>query len=172
MAAFEAVKPLGGDVGNMRVSSYAVELDLLIDSKSKLQDAIQALVKRLGPLLTMRELDIIGQEVSVEEEIQKGIELFNTERFWESHEALEYAWRRASGSEKDLLQGVILVAAALVHLQKNESKVAIGVMQRAYDKLSRNPAHSTGIDIESLRKELSRMIEHGNPEFLKLRTKS
>jgi hypothetical protein len=170
--AFQSVKPLGGDVGNMRVSSYAIELDLLIDSKSKLQDAIQALVERLGPLLTMRELDIPGPEVSVEEEIQKGIELFNSERFWESHEALEYAWRRASGSEKDTLQGVILVAAALVHLQKNESKVALGVMQRAYDKLPGNPVHSTGIDVENLRKELFKMIEQGNPEFLKLRTMS
>ena len=120
--AYDAVKPFGGDVGNLRVSSYAVELDLLITSKSKLQDAVHALESRLGRLLTMRELDVVGPQLEVKEEIRQGVELFNSERYWESHEALEYAWRKASGPEKEVLQGIILVAAALVHLQKNEDE--------------------------------------------------
>ena len=170
MSAFETVKPFGGDVGNVRVSSYAIELDLLLSSKLKLQDAIHALEGDLGSLLTSRELDTLGPQLDVEEEIRQGIELFNSERYWESHEALEYAWRKASGSNKEVLQGIILVAAALVHLQRDESKVALSVMQRAYHKLTgKDPAYF-GIDIENLRNELSRMISAGIPEFVKIKT--
>jgi hypothetical protein len=170
--AYESVKSLGGDVGNVRVSSYAIELDLLIDSKSKLQDAVHALESNLGPLLTLRELDVPGLQLEVEEEIRRGIELFNSERYWESHEALEYAWRRAAGAEKEVLQGLILAAAALVHLQKNEKEVALGVMGRAYDKLRGRPADRTGIDVENLRDEISRMISARNPEFVKIKTEN
>lgn len=44
-------------------------------------------------------------------------ELFNNEEFWESHEALEEIWRE---TDNDLfLRGMIVFAAAFVHVQKN-----------------------------------------------------
>ena len=171
MSAFEIVKRFGGDVGNVRVSSYAIEFDLLLESKLKLQDTIKALEANLGKLLTSRELDTPVTQVDANEEIQNGIKLFNSERYWESHEALEYAWRRASGAEKEVLQGVILLAAALVHLQKDERKVALSVMQRAYDKLSGKDPKYFGIDIENLLDEVARMLSKGIPEFVKIKTR-
>ncbi|HUK49570.1 MAG TPA: DUF309 domain-containing protein [Terriglobales bacterium] len=167
--AYESVKQLGGDIGNLRVSSYAIELDLLIVSKAKLRPAINLLEEKMGRLLTVRELDVPGSQTSIDDEILNGIDLFNTERYWESHEALEFAWRRATGLEKDILQGVILVAAALVHLQKNENKVALSVIQRANDILSQSPKHSIQIDIENLREELAKMTSQNNPKFIKLK---
>jgi hypothetical protein len=165
------VKPFHGDVGNVRVSSYAIELDLLLDSKSKLQDAVHALEGKLGPLLTLRELDMLGPQLEADEVVRQGIELFNSERYWESHEALEYAWRKASGSEKEVLQGVILVATALVHLQRDEDKVALSIIERAYSKLVEKDPEYVGIDIENLRNELSRMLSAGNPWFVKIKTR-
>lgn len=44
-------------------------------------------------------------------------ELFNQELFWESHEALEEIWRE---TDNDLfLRGLIVFAAAFVHVQRN-----------------------------------------------------
>jgi predicted metal-dependent hydrolase len=44
-------------------------------------------------------------------------ELFNNEEFWESHEALEEIWRE---TDNDLfLRGMIVFAAAFVHVQRN-----------------------------------------------------
>jgi len=169
--AFETVKPFHGDVGNVRVSSYAIELDLLLDSKSKLQDAVHALEGKLGPLLTLRELDMLGPQLEADEVVRQGIELFNSERYWESHEALEYAWRKAPGSEKEVLQGVILVAAALVHLQRDEDKIALSIIERAYSKLAEKDPEYVGIDIENLRNELSRMLSACNPWFVKIKTR-
>ena len=169
LEAFDVVKQFGGDVGNLRVSSYAIELDVLLESKSNLQDTVQGLEASLGRLLTLRELDTPVTQLDVNEEIRNGVELFNSERYWESHEALEYAWRKASGSEKEVLQGVILVAAALVHLQKDEREVALSVMQRALEKLSGKESVYFEMDIEDLRNELSRMLSASIPMVVKIK---
>jgi hypothetical protein len=94
--------------------------------------------------------------------------LFNEERFWESHEALESAWRRVSGADKEILQGIILLAAALVHLQKNEIAVTISVMGRAHRKLTPYHSEHFGINIDNLCDNVSRMISAGHPNFFKI----
>ncbi len=168
LQSYAAVKEFRGDVGNLRVSSSAIELDLLLDSKANLPEATQSLEKKLGPLLTLRELDLSSPQIEPGEAIREGLEMFNEERFWESHEALESAWRKASGAEKEILQGIILVAAALVHLQKDEIAVTLSVMGRAYDKLTSYHSEHFNINIDSLRDDISRMISTGRPEFLKI----
>lgn len=168
LSSFEAVKELGADVGNLRVSSSAVELDLLLDSKINFEAAMQTLESKLGPLLTLRELDTPGPQMKVAEAIREGIELFNEERFWESHESLEFAWRRESGPDKEILQGIILIAAAFVHLQKNEIAVALSMIGRAYAKLAGHHSERFGINIDNLRDNLARMLSAGKPVFLKL----
>ena len=166
--SYAFVRGFGADVGNVRVSSTAIELDLLLASRDNLESATHALEENLGQLLTVRELDSPGPQTNVDQAIHDGIEFFNEERYWESHEALEYAWRRADGAEKEVLQGIILVAAALVHLQKNEESVAVGVMARAEDKLSAYHGERFGISVDCLRETLSRMVEAGRPQFFKI----
>jgi len=168
LLSYGAVKGFGGDVGNLRVSSSAVELDLLLESKTKLQAATQALENKIGPLLTLRELDIPGPQMEAGEAIREGIQLFNEERFWESHEALESAWRKASGADKEILQGIILLAAALVHLQKNEIAITLSVMGRAHSKLTSHHSEHFGTNIDRIRDEVSRIMAAGRPHFLKI----
>ncbi|HXZ90762.1 MAG TPA: DUF309 domain-containing protein [Candidatus Dormibacteraeota bacterium] len=170
--SYASVRGFGADVGNVRVSSTAIELDLLLTSRDKLESATHALAENLGPMLTLRELDSPGPQTSVGQAIHDGIEFFNEERYWESHEALEYAWRRAEGAEKKVLQGIILVAAALVHLQKNESAVAVGVMARARDKLSAYHGERFGVSVDGLHETISRMVEAGRPQFFKIEARA
>ena len=56
--SYEAVHRFGADVGNLRVSAKAVELDLLLDTEKFLQDPLKALEGKIGPILTLRQLDI------------------------------------------------------------------------------------------------------------------
>jgi hypothetical protein len=168
---YQAVREYGADVGNLRVGSKAVELDLLLPSRNNLQASTHALEGKLGPLLTVRELDIKTPQMGVDEAIREGVELFNEERYWESHEALESAWRQTEGSEKEVLQGIILAAAALVHLQKDDRRVALSVMGRAQDKLGRRHGECFGIDLDDLQENLSMMIAARKPEFFKIRAR-
>ncbi|HTL46726.1 MAG TPA: DUF309 domain-containing protein [Verrucomicrobiae bacterium] len=45
--------------------------------------------------------------------------LFNEEKFFEAHEVLEALWREENGEARDFYQGLIQIAAAFVHYQKN-----------------------------------------------------
>jgi len=167
-AAYEAVRRFGADVGNLRVSSSAIEFDLLLESEKKLQESLKLLEGQMGALLTLRKLDVPSPPIPDQEAIRLGLDLFNEERYWESHEALESAWRETEGDEKEILQGLILLAAALVHWQKNEKQVTLSVMKRAFEKLVPHPEEHFGIDMAALTDTLSRMLDSGEPEFLKL----
>ena len=169
--AYEAVRRFRGDVGNLRVSSSAVELDLLLDSNLNLDKAVRALVDEIGPSLTIRQLDVESPPIGNAETIKLGLSLFNEERYWESHEALETAWRRLTGSEKEILQGIILVSAALVHLQKNEPDITLSVMTRAYNKLNPYIGEHFGVDVSNLKSHLALMLSTGWPDFFKIETK-
>ncbi len=169
--AYQAVRGFGGDVGNLRISSSAVELDLLLDSKSTLERAVQVLEEKIGSSVTIKHLDVETSPIGNDEAIHLGFALFNEERYWESHEALEQAWRRLSGPEKEILQGIILIAAALVHLQKNEVDVTLSVMRRAYDKLNPHDGEHFGLDISNLKRLVARMLSAAQPSFFKIETK-
>jgi tetratricopeptide (TPR) repeat protein len=158
---------LGADVGNLRISSSAVELDLLLSSQANLDEAVRALEKQLGPKLTVRQLDVQSVPLENPEAIKLGFALFNEERYWESHEALEEAWRRTSGDEKEILQGIILLAAAFVHLQKGERDVALSVMKRGYEKLAGHNGRHFQIDLSALKETVRRMLAEG-PDFFKI----
>ena len=49
---------------------------------------------------------------------------------------LKGVWKKTHEGEKDLVQGIILVAAALVHYQKYENEICLSIMKRAMEKLS------------------------------------
>jgi hypothetical protein len=154
------------------VSSSAIELDLLLAAAEDLAATTRALEQTLGPLLTVRELDLPPPQISPEEAIREGLRLFNEERYWESHESLESAWRKAEGAEKDVLQGLILIAAALVHLQKNKPEIALSVLGRAQEKLEGHQGNFFGVNLADLQQTISRMIGTQRPEFIKIRSNS
>jgi hypothetical protein len=63
---------------------------------------------------------------------QRGVALFNGVRYWHAHEAWETLWRAAPDEERDFYQGLIMIAAGLLHLQRRNlrgarNKLAEGV---------------------------------------------
>lgn len=67
-------------------------------------------------------------------------ELFNHEEFWEAHEALEEIWQE---TDNDLfLRGLIVFAAAFVHVQRNNPSGCRKVLEKCIDWLAPyNPRH-------------------------------
>ena len=168
MVAYNAVKGLGADIGNLRVSKSAIELDLLLESEANLKGAVVLLEKNIGPVVTLRKLDVEGQQIGEREAVRLGLELFNGERYWESHEALEVAWRKASDPEKEILQGIILLAAALVHLQKDEPGIALSVMRRAQEKLERHAGNYDRVNLDTIKSQVNAMLAASQPNFFKI----
>ena len=168
MVAYNAIKDLGVDVGNLRISKSAIELDLLLESEKSLKMALALLEKEVGSVVTLRKLDVEGHQIEGCDAVRVGLKLFNEERYWESHEALEVAWRKASAAEKEILQGIILAAAALVHLQKDEPSIALSVLGRALGKLEPHGGTYQGVNLDVIKTQISAMLSTSKPDFFKI----
>lgn len=79
-----------------------------------------------------------------------GVGLFNGVRYWHAHEAWEELWRAAPDEERDFYQGLIQVAAGLLHLQRRNVRGARNKLAEGTEKLARyEPAHR-GIFVNEL----------------------
>lgn len=144
-------------IRDVRVASSHVELDVTIPDGS-----LPGLLESLEPIGSPRDArHIIEAEVPKEEAIREGIEYFNGERFWECHESLEGVWKGCYEGEKDLVQGIILAAAGLVHYQKDEDAICLSIFGRALDKLASCSGTYHTIDVESVRRTIQGMVRTG-----------
>ena len=51
-----------------------------------------------------------------------------------------------------MVQGIILMAVALAHAQKNDISIGVGMLRRVLEKLSGSPSTYHNIDIDDIRK--------------------
>jgi len=127
------------------------------------------LEREVGRVLTSKLLDQPLLETRGKNEIlREGIELFNEERFWESHEMLERIWHPAKGSEKEIIQGLILTAAGLVHAQKDRIETSLNMLRKAKDKLGQDKNYE-GVNLEHVRQKINEMIQSREPKPFKIK---
>ena len=142
-------------IRDCRVSCKFIELDVSVP-----KNVLELLLEKLAPIGKINESrHIIEEQIEKNQLIKDGIFYFNNERFWESHEALEGAWNQCIGSEKELIQGLILIAAAFVHYQKDENKICLSVLERAFKKLDNKSGKYHGVDIDSTKLKVIEMID-------------
>ncbi len=154
---------LGAGIRHPRWTSYgALEVDVFTPSAQDFELFV-AVVEPLSKVEFTRSLDEAPPFKPKEEVLKEAIGYFNSERYWECHETLEPVWRPAKGEERSLIQGVILVCAALVHEQRGEREVALGIYRRALPQLEWSEKEYHGIDIPHLRRNVERSLEKGEP---------
>src|SRR5438132_14271530 len=105
---------------HFRVGTDAVEFNIFADNEKELEERRRLLTESSFSIVSVRLLDTPPKAVDKAEALEEGIQLFNEERFWESYAALEQAWHIAKGVERDVMQSIMLEAAAFVHYQKGE----------------------------------------------------
>ena len=127
------------------------------------------LEQEFGETLTLRQLDLpTPPPTSSRDVITLSKELFNDQRFWETHEEVEALWKTKAGEEKEMLQGFILVAVAFVHLQKNEENLCLSILKRALKKLE-VPIHEyEGLNVDLVRERVREVLKTGNPIIFKV----
>ena len=139
----------------VRIAQKFVELDLFVAEKNR-----DELIKKLEPIGSLHNIKhVTEEEIAKEEGIKDGIFYFNNERFWESHEAFEGVWKKCSGVEKTTVQGIILLAVAFGHAQRNENSTAIRMLKRVLEKIKNSPPKYHSIDITRIREKSIQMQE-------------
>ena len=153
-------------IGNLRISTGAIEFDLFAEP-TDLNRPRSLLEAKISKAVTLRSIDSRASSRGEEEALREGIDLFNQERFWEAHEVLEEIWHPATGVDRDVIQGLILTAAALVHYQKNENAVCLSILGRAREKLGARD-HFKGLDIKRLRTGIERALNDNLPKLIQI----
>lgn len=70
------------------------------------------------------------------ENIKEGVQLFNQQRYWECHEALEDHWIEGRGDNaRYVYWAIIQVAAAMIHYRDENLNGARGLIKKAKSKL-------------------------------------
>lgn len=96
----------------------------------------------------------MSQSGPMKEALEEGIRLFNTQKYFEAHEALEAVWLKAEGEEKIFLHGLIQVAAAFHHYTRSNPAGFRSLLEKGWRKLERFGDVKDGLNLASLRQQL------------------
>src|SRR5688500_10409955 len=78
-------------------------------------------------------------------------ECFNKQLFYEAHDVLEELWLGQRGQGNDLFyKGLIQLAGAFVHLQKNRLKPSAALFKLARTNISKYPPRHEALDVRDV----------------------
>lgn len=153
---------IGGTVvRDARVSSKHIEFDISVADGTAVMDILKKL-EEISPVASYEH--VTESHMEKDEAIARAIEMFNEEKYWSAHEALEGVWKLARGKERDTLNGIILVAAAFVHDEKDEPEICISILRRALRKLDASSGTYHGINLDRFAAKVANMINSGKIE--------
>lgn len=87
----------------------------------------------------------------------RGVELFNAGHWWEAHEAWETVWHAAQGQDRLLVQGFILLAAAL-HKRWHHGSLTGRNFIKAQTKWAELPDQLHGLSLRELQGAVARAL--------------
>ena len=90
---------------------------------------------------------------------EMGMKLFNSCEWYKSHDVFEEIWHETGGPERQLLQGILQVAVAQVHLENSNINGATILYGEALGRLKRYQMANLGLDILGLSKCITKRLE-------------
>ena len=95
-----------------------------------------------------------------QEALDRGINLFNDQRFFEAHEEWEQEWRlMREGEDKTFFQGLIYTAASFLHYTRRECTGAKELLSRSLSSLRAGMDGHPDISVGQLIEDLTRLQE-------------
>jgi hypothetical protein len=92
----------------------------------------------------------VGAPDRVAAAVERAIALWNERLFFEVHEVLEAEWVRATGAERQALQGVIQIAVALHHHAHGNARGARTLMREGRERLAATGGSLPALDVDRL----------------------
>jgi len=108
-----------------------------------------------------------GEEVPPSPQLLQAIGEFNSGAYFACHETLEVLWLAETGPHRTLYQGVLQIAAALLHLQRGNYRGAVALLARGAARLEPFSPATLQLDVGRLLREtqgLRQELEGLGPE--------
>jgi len=96
----------------------------------------------------------------MKDKIAQGVRLFNSKKYFETHEVLEEVWLKTKGKDKIFLHGLIQIAAAFHHHTRSNPAGFRSLLEKGLKKLESFEENEEGIDLGDLRKQLQPWQDH------------
>lgn len=90
----------------------------------------------------------------VDPRLQDAIALFNRGEWYACHDGFEELWHETQGPLRPLLQGVLQVAVARLHLERGNLRGATVLLGEGLGRLQRCGASDLDLDVDALRRDL------------------
>jgi predicted metal-dependent hydrolase len=89
----------------------------------------------------------------------EGIDLFNTGKYWEAHEALEEAWKDEPGTIRALYKAILQAGVMCLHIERGNYRGAMKLHKRCMVWLTPWPNECCGLYIGELKRNLQNVLE-------------
>jgi hypothetical protein len=106
---------------------------------------------------------VAGGPGATEAFVRRGVELYNAGCYWEAHEALEAVWRRARSPQRELWQGLIQAAAAMLHRERGNRHGVLVTGGAALEKLRVGAPPDFPVETDRFVRALAICLEGGGP---------
>lgn len=90
------------------------------------------------------------ESIRLDSRFQQGIELFNSGEWYAAHDVFEDLWHETADPDRRVLQGLIQVAVAHVHLERDNTKGAMILLGEGLGRLRGAGLPDFGLDLEQL----------------------
>jgi predicted metal-dependent hydrolase len=96
-------------------------------------------------------LDSEEQGLMADPRLAEAIALFNAADWYGCHDGFEALWHETAGSMRPVLQGILQIAVAELHLERGNSRGATILMGEGLGRLSPGPDCALGLNLAALR---------------------
>ena len=86
------------------------------------------------------------------------LNLFNSHKWYEAHDAFEEIWNSVDGDERQVIQGILQVSVSQFHLSKGNLNGATILLGEGLGRIKYRSKINLGIDLESFCKCLENLL--------------
>ena len=124
------------------------------------RDRFGAPLPRGAPDEMPARVDPADVVTTVDEALLWAARLFDSERFFEAHEFLEFVWKSpdVAPADRDFWKGVTQVAVGCCHTQRGNTTGAITLLERATRYMAPYPGVYHGVDAGRLAAEAAKLV--------------
>ena len=90
--------------------------------------------------------------------LNNAFDLFNSQKWYEAHDALEDIWNGLDGDERQIIQGILQVSVSQFHLNKGNTNGATILLGEGLGRIKKRKYINLGIDLNLFCDSLEKLL--------------
>ena len=95
---------------------------------------------------------------NLDDKFLNALDLFNSQKWYEAHDAFEDIWNTLNGDERQIIQGILQVSVSQYHLSKGNLNGATILLGEGLGRIKNRTNTNLGIDLKTFCKCLEELL--------------